>query len=428
MALLTSKYQELSNDRITIPQVPLKTFEQLLTTIAVESTKDDTNTEPNTTVTSSINNTDDININNINNSITTNSIPNITTSGNHDDDDDKNAYEKQEWKKCFVKHITRMSDNIDMKIDRSDRFDIFEALFESGLIGSYYTPYLTCTSIINVLKNSFGSFKYNINTNVLSIQSQVNLTCIYCILDNYNIDILERQLNTAVSTSSGQNLENYFRTYASKCNLPESHYFIHDDADTYTDADADESKTHVHITTNTDANTNTDINTNTNTNVNINTNKNICINTNNNNNNNNNVKFRLTGDGLMDVLRNLLFQIGVVCYIFDVVDCENERIRYRNNTKLDWRGSQENALAGQGSTYCQRQQRIRDASNMDRLRVFSKIQNYCDLGLIDTTIQWNGISLYHLFTKLKLETFLRGLLVYGSGDWSCMKNSTGQVE
>ena len=355
LALLTSKYQELSSDRITIPQVPLKTFEQLLATIAVESKKYDE--------------------------------ANITTVSTGHNNYTYNAMSLDFNLESIQKQIGKTNINIDKTIPDKDKLNMFESLFDCGLMGCYYGSYLTCGSIIQVLKNNFGSFKYNLNPKYLSIESRTNLVCIQFILKN--VKLLHTYLN---SNEYQHDLESFFRQYKHKCC---------DDSEYFSD------------------------------NINDNDNKDDNSNNNDSNNDGDSNDDSSVTNQVIDVLRNLLFQVGIVCYLFESIDGNNERKRNRiekgdTNTSfyLSYSSMESGAL---GSMYRQKRAMVHRAYDVNMNIVYHNIRKYCDWRLIDTTIVWNDVSLYHLFTRLEMKKLLKQLFIYGSGDWSIMKDMSGQV-
>lgn len=267
--------------------------------------------------------------------------------------------------------IKTMSVRIETKLGEKERLEIFDALFESGLMGSYYAPYLASGAIINVLQNSFGSFKYKIDPNHLSLQSRTNLNWIKFVLAN--IPLLKRNMTTPSEHPSSNHidLESYFRNYQHRYNNNNFH---------------DKNNDTITTTTKIDRNKMND---------------------------------------LMNVLRNLMFQVGIICRIFQIIDDNNERASYiANRVKT---GMNDQNIKRGGSSYSKRRIDIHMQKHTTDRDIYQMLQKYLDLQFIDITIHRNDISLYHLFTMQKKVDLMRLLLVYGDGDWSIMKDACGQV-
>ena len=94
------------------------------------------------------------------------------------------------------------------------------------------------------------------------------------------------------------------------------------------------------------------------------------------------------------MLRNLLFQVGIVCQI----------IRYVVFAKSDDTTRKQNAND-----------------------IFNMVHKYLKLEIIDTTIENYHVSLYHIMTQNRKQELLKLLLIYTDVDWSIMKDVTGQV-
>ena len=229
--------------------------------------------------------------------------------------------------------MSKMNTTIETSISSTERWKVFSSLFEQGTTGVYCNSYMTANSFVNILKTCFGSYKYNINNNELPLQSQFNLKCVKFILNNSKI--LQQAIESLEQKQwqkKKSSLVKYFSNYKHKC-YDSNNYF-----GGYP--------------------------------------------------NDNNIS-----SIMIDMLRNLLFQAGIVCRI----------IRYLT-LKVD--------------------PRIQVAYD---IKVFNVVGRYLELGLIDTTIENYHVSLYHVMTQYRKHNLLKLLLIYIDQDWSLMKDGTGQV-
>ena len=270
------------------------------------------------------------------------------TNIDHDDEIKMNDCDNSDYNNIINNYkdlISNMNTAIEKSIEYQLVEQIFIMLFGHGTTGVYYNSYTTANSFINILKTCFASYKYNINNNQLPLQSEFNLKCVKFILNNSTL--LQQAIESVICKKNrkldADFLTRYFCYYEHKYN----------------------------------------------------------INNNNNNNNNNNEKNELNYNYIIiDMLRNLLFQIGIVCQIIRYVafpkGChivtENGTTRYANDSD-----------------------------------VFAMIYDYCNQGLIDTTIEICHVSLYHIMTQNRKIDSLKFLLTRIDMDWSLIKDGSDQV-
>ena len=386
--------------------------------------------------------TDNYNSNNNNNNDNNN---NFNNDGSHD----INIESIQEF-------IARMNVNIEDNILSKEKQDIFVALFESGLIECCYTPYFSYNSIVQLLKNHFSGNDLNgekYDKSRLSLQSEINLKCAQFILDN--VDILKTCIANVLEPNSSTNI-----------------------------------------------NVNENVNGNKNRNKNKNSNESKKVQSRSRSNSRSKSKKRpekeknkrprdnykwkkenleyyfinyrhkckISNDymkkynyesfdvsiQIMDILRNLLFQIGIICRLKQICDIyniantvytnprlmnsnydynsrERERHRDRERHRERDRVRKLNILNPTSSHYTARRQAVISDAIFNRIdpnnkkNVAINFQLWLDLGLIDPSIQINGISLYHLFVSQERNDLLEMLFDYGNGDWSLYKDNNNQV-
>ena len=238
--------------------------------------------------------------------------------------------------------ISKMNATIETSISLSERQQVFQVLFKHGTMGVYYNSYMATSSFVNILQTCFGSYKYNINNNELPLQSELNLKCVKLIVNNSKIlqqaieSVIYKNKEKEKSQLDADYLIKFFSNYQHKCN---------------------------------------------------------------NNNNNNNEKNELNFI-IIDMLRNLLFQVAIVCQIIRYVAFpEGCRVQ------IDY-------------------DRKRQPNDND---TFEMVYRYLKLKIIDTTIEYYDVSLYHLMTQNRKKEMLKLLLIYTDMDWSIMKDVTGQV-
>ena len=240
---------------------------------------------------------------------------------NNSDNSDYNAINNN-----YKDLISKMNTVIEKSISFTKRQKVFQVLFTHLAMGVYSNLYMATNSFVNILKTHFGSYKYNINNNELSLQSQLNLKCVTLIVNNSktlqqaieSVICQEKEKEKEKSQLDADYLIKYFSNYTHKCD---------------------------------------------------------------NNNENNELNFII-----IDMLRNLLFQVGIVCQI----------IRY-------------------------------SAAVTNDSDVFSMLDRYLYLGLMDTTIENYGVSLYHVMAQHRRRDFLKLFLMYTDQNWSLMKDASGQV-
>ena len=266
-------------------------------------------------------------------------------------------------------YVELINMNIEMKTDLQYRHAIFSSLFEGCGIGSapslhYKDYYIVHNNIIKLLETNFWGIKrMSSNASVLdrnmlekglSKYNQMNLHCVQFVL-KHRIK-LQRYIRSILRGSSSGARRDY-RENINPHNYTLSQFFQH-----YIHQCKNKND---YFTTNGDY---------------FHGGVGIYINR------------KYVDIQLIDLLRNLLFQMGTV-YNF---------IAY---TKIS--------------------RPVPDENSKSMVKLISKLLY---LKLVDTSIQANGITLYHYFVYQKQTDYLKCLLKAGQCDWSILKDGNNQVE
>ena len=282
---------------------------------------------------------------------TSNTYKKMNTNSDHKENDDNKRDNSDVSIKTIQDYIGKMNESIE-KCLIDERKKIFCALFDSGLMGFYYDKYLMGNSIVKLLKNCFLCHGSVTRNELLSVQSEINLKCVQLVLDNK--DVLFGLLSDLLTTKE-HDLEKYLEEYQHRCK-DKSKYF--------------------------------------NSSIGINTTEDEF------------------GYVIFDVLRNLLFQVGVICFIIQSIDDKNENERYGKNE----------------SCYQKRRKILHRTEPQDIGNIYQIFEKCLHLHLVDPIILVNDVSLYHVFAKYNNIDFLKTLLFYVDVDWSIVKDGKKQVE
>ena len=298
--------------------------------------------------------------------------------------------------KLVKNHICAVSKQIE-SLDVFYRSQIFELLCQCGALRFF-------SRVIDFLKQSFILFKSNIDQNKLSTESQINLVCcgyilcnIYTLREYFTTLLLNDTPNLAHNSCK---IKRYLSNYSHQLRYPNKKisnyfkFFIENDDDNYYDnynyCDTD--------TVQSIANKQDES-------------KLICF-------------------EMMDILRNLLFQIGVIWYFCLML---NALTVYRPLPSIERYFAAFQHGLYVDFTHSNMYNTIRRANNSVNglyhvYDVYELFLKYLDMKLIDSAIVWNGTFLYQVFTKLELKPFLLELLINNDNEWSIMTDEYNQVK
>ena len=324
------------NNNCTIPQ--LDTFEQLLTTIDDETKENDKDTSITTSTTTKINN-------NSNKIETTDHKEYKHVCINSYNSNNQFKIDLETVQQC----MNKMNHAIEQSLDQQE--DMFSALFKSYPIGRYRDSYLITNLIINLLQTCFNKDDDSDFNEFMDIGKNENDSQFFAVgtpklrqinlkcaqLILDNTNVLKQEIDSIVETES--DLHSYFSRY--------KHQFDYNNI--------------------------------------------VC---------DNEFHCNLSGEFITNILRNLLFEIGVICFIIQHLYIakkeKNENKEFEHRYTID---------------------------QVDRT-----IKQCLNLQLLDTMIRKDNISIYHILTKDNEYDLLKTLLTYDENEWSVVKDGTGQVE